>query len=91
VFLSLLWHNVQLGFGWVIGQNMCFKWFHVYCAHHNLRVWTICAWDVPGVFQKKLEILWLICSLNNHFSTFKKLSLASSDSIFLCSLLRNVC
>lgn len=53
VFLSLLWHNVQLGFGWVIGRNMCFKWFHVYCAHHNVRVWTICPSDMP-VFSKRI-------------------------------------
>ena len=41
VSLSLLWHNVQLGFWYVRGQTIVFVWFLMYWAYLTIGVWVI--------------------------------------------------
>ena len=55
VFLSFLWHSVQLGFGCVSGQKMFFLWLPIYWAYLNFSVWIICASPTLSFIQKWLE------------------------------------
>ena len=88
--LSLVQHNVQLGFWYLRGQNIFFLWLPMYWAILNFRVWVICMLGILSSFQKWLESFWLICSFDNHLSTYGNFRLADVVSRFSCSFVMDV-
>ena len=48
-------------------------WSSMYGAYLNLHVWVIWAFVTFLLFQKWLESLWFICSLDSHLSTYGNL------------------
>ena len=88
---SLLRHSVQFGFGYILGQNKCFRWLPMYWAYRSFRVCVIWASVIPGSFHNWFESLGLIWSLDVHLSMYGNLDWAHFSSRFLCSLLTYVC
>ena len=91
VSMVLLGHNVQFGFGCILGQKMFLRWFPMYWAYLSFSVCVICASIIHGFFQNWLESLWLIWSLDVHLSTYMNFDWASPSYFSLWSLFMYVC
>jgi hypothetical protein len=65
----------------------------MYWAHQNFSVCVICAYGMLGGFQKWLESMWLIWSLETHLSTLEKCCyfFLILNFLFGCSLLVYAC
>jgi hypothetical protein len=56
----------------------------------TLNVRVICVLEMPRVFKKEWDSLWLICSLKNYFSKYMNLCFATVVSYCWRYLLMNV-
>lgn len=86
-------HNLQFGFGWVIGQGLAKLCFNLGVTLVNLlgisKFYCLCnlCVEIPSAFQNWFEGLWWTSWLKMLFSTYVNLVLAiASSSFFICLL-----
>ena len=83
VSITMFGQKMQFGLGCVSGQEMCFRWLPMYCVYHNSSVCVNCVPYMLEGFQKCLDSLWLIRSLETHLSTYDNLDWARVGSNLL--------
>ena len=55
-------------------SNFSSSYIYIYIVHIGIRVfWVTYALIIPATFQKKLDSLWLICSLFSHLLMYVNL------------------